>query len=170
MTSKKKPKVIITPHYLLSRQQKQQYEGTSEVVYIMDDIIYDIENLKPIDELHEMDFDDARDYIIKMKEKFGTEKLRNKWNIKPYDLYSKMFKEYDIPTNKNNKVSNVRKLEQSNSDNNDIQEALSEDNIPKFSINLYGKFDGKELSERLVNIAALLIKGKYNIYLKVEEE
>lgn len=169
MASKKKPKVIITPHYLLSGKSKRQYEGTSEVAYIMDDKIYDIDNLKPIDELHEMDFDKARDYIIKMKDKFGTEKLRNKWNIKPYDIYGKMFKEYNIPTDRAKRGNDVKLLKQDEKQDRNV-DILNQDNMPRFNIILYGEFEGKELSERLVNIATLFSNKKYKIYLKIEEE
>ena len=165
MPSKKKPKVVITPHYLLSRKQKRQYEGTSEVIYFMDEIIYDINNIKPIDELHEADYEKARDYIIKMKERFGSEKLKKAWNLSTYNLYNKLYEDYSIPKDGSRGTVKVEKFEVYTS--NDKSNVNNKE--PKFVITLNGEFE--DLQERLTNIAALLKSdGKYNICLKIEEE
>lgn len=146
--------------------------------------IYDLENLKSIDELHQMPLEEAKAYFLKMRELHGAEKIRLKWNLPLSSMYKSFYKEYGIEAEykqkdaakENNKNPETQKPEKKTRKNRNKDNGKSEIDpvpqltiLPTYIIQVRGEFEGVDARGRLIKIAEALTEKKYKVTLTVEE-
>jgi hypothetical protein len=183
-------RALRTESYFLTPTERKKLNGE-----LNNYNMYDLENIKALDELMEMPKEQARDYVIKLREKHKVKELVKAWEISNAKIYSDVFKPLDVPV-KNDSHKKVKEQKQKEKTTNKETgligngqaasqqvaatietERLVDTNVympikqPTFQIGLNGEFMGEEIGERLLGFGGILDKHKkYKVYITIVEE
>lgn len=165
MASKKKPKVIITPDYLLRGRAKTIYQygslanKTKLEVYNM----YDLEHVKTPEELKGWNFEDVKKYLTVLYSKYTVKELVKAFNFKHHYKLYKLLDTYNVER---------KSLSLSQEQDNKKQKVDAEETALKnsFSMKFNGVFKGQEISDKLMTLMELIDKSKnYKVFISFDE-
>ncbi|WP_366922111.1 helix-turn-helix domain-containing protein [Metallumcola ferriviriculae] len=141
-----------TPYDLMSAQEKRQLNTNKVVTYSVYDTIMSYDDFKTLDEL------ERTRILAEYLKRFSRKKISEEWGVKPYSV--------------NNWVSQLglsqpRQTPKTNSHRKEDEPAAGNEG---FSIKLVGSFNGKEIQDRLMALAQILIDDRaYSITFVINE-
>lgn len=155
MPSKKKPRNVITPYTIT--EDKKDYKEEGECIIYNE---LEKENIKTLEEIQQMSFEEGKDYLEKLREKYSVRELTEIFNTSNYYMYNKLLKPFGLvktspkTTQKPQKADEIKDKKRSN-----------------FTISLEGDFEGESLQSRLISLVDILeAEQDYEIYLTIEEK
>lgn len=181
------------PVDLMTSKEKREYTKPGEVnKFPMQNL--GIDYVKTIAEIHAMEPEAAREYLISVKGLYTCKELRRHWNLKSdYYLYSKIYKKYNVPLDRQKSQqthANAREIAKqviseassqvgaAGSEQKVLTEGTSVQQVKEtiaevfntMTISISGMFEGQDAAERIQKLASLMQSGKqYKVTLSITE-